>query len=96
MTFDPKAYADECRKMDAEKLLSRYVLSIAVRFRHTPEYAELLRRLRPKVDRARLHEAYRDWADTFADDIDPGSVAKWIADLIESGRVPMETTDGTD
>ena len=82
MSFDAKAYAAEVRKMEGKKLLDELLYGEMALDDGCLEcskmlYAELLRRLSPKVDRAKLAEllGHRRVSDLFAD-------------LIESGQVP--------
>lgn len=94
MTFDPKAYAAVVRKMDGETLLQDIIdctvwlqgeegAAEAQRLRNERmiSRAELLRRLSPKVDRAKLAELFhgRPYNPPASD---------FFADLIESGQVP--------
>ena len=99
MSFDPKSYAAEVRKMSGAVLLERYrsfwrdyvgavrvdslYHSNIMQLKGESLYNEILRRLSPKVDRAKLLDLVSQECGCC-----PGRVTTMVADLIESGQVP--------
>jgi len=99
MTFDPKAYAAKVRKMSGAELLEAFMMPEPMPpnvLRTGIQHAELLRRLSPKVDRAKLADVIfeRDGYGKYSESVQElhqlvaRQEADEIADLIESGQVP--------
>ena len=87
MSFAPKAYEAAVRKMDGKKLLDELLYGEMALDDGCLEcskmlYAELLRRLSPKVDREKLLEAVSHCGCCV------DRITNLIANLIESGQVP--------
>jgi len=105
MSFDPKSYAAEVRKMSGAVLLERYrsfwrdyvgavrvdslYHSNIMQLKGESLYNEILRRLSPKVDRAKLAELLYRFPVMLMNSFDEHKkVSDTFADLIESGQVP--------